>query len=307
MSIYIDIIWFLNLLFDGSLLLLTAVILKRRIKFWRLVVGSLIGSSLVLLIVSPLASIVSNPLIKFLFSLIIIWAAFGYKRFSYFIKNLCTFYFATFVVGGGIIAFHYLLQKEVNINNGIFLTTSTGYGDPVSWLFVIIAFPSLWYFSRSQIDGIKSNKMKYEEIIDVTIVITNIKITIKGLIDSGNQLYDPISRSPVMIIDSTCLVEHVPAGIIELSKNVDMLMNEMTVDDPQWEKRLRLIPYRGVGQDHQILLAIKPDNISLRYENNWLDVNKGLIALNHVKLSSDDEYQCIVHPKMIQSSSVQSA
>ncbi len=68
----------------------------------------------------------------------------------------------------------------------------------------------------------------------------------------------------------------------------------------RWVHRLRLIPYRAVGSGPQIMAAVKPDRIMLRYENEWLEVAQGLVALSADPLSTDGEYDCIVHPKMVQ-------
>ncbi|MBD8068381.1 sigma-E processing peptidase SpoIIGA [Bacillus sp. PS06] len=307
MYIYLDIIWLLNFLFDFMLLLLTAIILKRKIVKWRIFLAALLGSTIVLLMFMPIQSLASHPIVKILFSCLIILTAFGYKKFRYFFQGLLTFYFTTFMIGGGMIGVHYFFEYEVSITNNVMATSTTGFGDPISWLFVFIGFPLAWYFSKQQIDHIETKKIHYDQIVTVEVSIDHISFSLKGLIDSGNQLYDPISKSPVMILD-TKKIEHIlPKSILEQSKNLDSLGTNTTEESHPWESRIRLVPYRAVGQDHQFLLALKPDEITLYYNNEKIRVKKALVALNHTTLSSVDEYQCIVHPKMLITSSVQPA
>lgn len=299
MSIYIDVIWLLNLLFDALLLLLTGIFLKRKIIIWRLIAGALLGSIIVILMVTPFSFYVSHPFIKLLFSLFMIWVSFGFKRFRYFVQNLLTFYFVTFLMGGGIIAIHFFLNRNIGMQQGIFLTNKTGLGDPISWILVLIGFPFLWFFSRTRIDELKYKKITYNQIVNVTIRIDDATLKLRGLIDSGNQLYEPITKSPVMIINIEKASDILPKRMLELSANINTTLETFEIDHIKWENRIRIIPYRAVGQEHQFLLGIKPDEISIFYEEKWLNVKKGLVALNHVKLSTDDEYDCIVHPKMI--------
>ncbi|MDQ0879669.1 sigma-E processing peptidase SpoIIGA [Peribacillus sp. V2I11] len=47
MTLYLDVIWLLNWLFDCLLLYWTAIILKRRVALWRVCIGGLIGSFII--------------------------------------------------------------------------------------------------------------------------------------------------------------------------------------------------------------------------------------------------------------------
>jgi stage II sporulation protein GA (sporulation sigma-E factor processing peptidase) len=300
LSVYLDVIWLLNLCFDSLLLWLTAIMLKRNIVFWRVIAGAFIGSFLVLLMFTPFSLYAQQPLIKLLFSFLIVLISFGFKRFRYFLENLFTFYFATFMVGGGLIAVHYFLQNEVQITMGVLTTYSLGAGDPVSWLFVLIGFPILWFFSRMRIDGIRDKKMRFDSIVDVLLTLDGVHIPLKGLIDSGNQLYDPLTKTPVMIVEMNEVKAIFPESLIEnnkLQNHFDWFNDEQL---GKWSYRLRLIPYRAVGKEQQFLLAVKPDRIMICYENQWIEVQKGLVGLNETNLSTDGEYQCIIHPKMVQ-------
>ncbi len=287
-------------------MLLTALILKRKIVKWRILVGAFIGSLVVLIVVSPFAAFGSHPLVKLLFSIVIVGVAYGYKRFRYFMQGLLTFYFTTFMIGGGMIGVHYFLEFDVQVFDGTVLTQSIGYGNPISWGFVLIGFPLLWYFSKNRIADIETKQVFYDQIVDVKLEIDDVTLQLKGLVDSGNQLFDPITKSPVMILDTTKYEALFPKTLIEQSKNIELLTNDPS-ESHKWESRVRLIPYRGVGQEHQFLLAVKPDQITIFQGNEENIVKKGLVAFNHTTLSTDGEYDCIIHPKMLISSSIKTA
>ncbi|KAA0548019.1 sigma-E processing peptidase SpoIIGA [Bacillus sp. BGMRC 2118] len=305
MTVYLDAIWLLNFCIDASLLLLTAMILKRKVQKVRIIMSALIGSCIVLFILTPFFSIVSHPVVKLLFSVVMVLIAFGFKRFRYFFQALLTFYFSTFLLGGGMLGLHYFMKSDIEIWNGVVATKSTGFGSPVSWIFVFVSFPLLWYFSKTRLEDMEMKKVQYDQLVEISISIEEQTIMLRGLVDSGNQLYDPITKSPVMILDISRAKGFLPPEIIEKSDGLDSFT--MSDSSHPWESRLRIIPYRGVGQQHEFLVAIKPDFVKIRQKEESIYVKKVLIGLSKSTLSSDDEFDCIVHPKMLMQSSIQTA
>ena len=299
MEVYLDIIWALNFLFDSLLLYLTAVILKRDIKLWRLFTGGLIGSSIILLSLTPLNTFTSHPFSKLLFSIFMILTVFGFKRFRYFINGLMTFYLTTFLIGGTLIGVHYFIKFDFKLSSSVMLASVKGFGDPISWVFVLIGFPLAWHFSKRNMDRIEMTKIQYDSLIKVIVSINGELFRFKGLIDSGNQLYDPISKMPVMFISLKNRDEDFPDDIVKIAQNPESVILGEEMISPDWEYRMRIVPYKVVGQEHQLIIAIKPDYIVLEKENDLLKVEKGLVSFSMQQLSTDDAFQCIVHPKML--------
>jgi stage II sporulation protein GA (sporulation sigma-E factor processing peptidase) len=305
MSIYLDVIWLLNFSFDLFLLLLTAIALKRKIFKIRILLAALLGSSIVLMMFSPLAFIALHPIGKMIISMIMVWLAFGFKRFRTYFQCLLTFYFVTFMVGGGMTGAHYFLQTEMSHLDGVLMTNSTGFGHPISWLFVLIGFPVVWMFSRNRLEGLEAKKIHFDQLVTVSIRVDSTRFTLKGLVDSGNQLFDPITRSPVMIIDTLKAQSYIPQELVNQAIQDDVIksMSESSESHP-WEHRVRIIPYRVVGSEHQFLLGFKPDEVWIETKNEKIKVHKSIVGMNRTKLSSEDEYECIVHPKMLQGQSI---
>jgi stage II sporulation protein GA (sporulation sigma-E factor processing peptidase) len=255
---------------------------------------------------SPLAFIATHPIGKMLISMMMVLLAFGFKRFRYFFQSLLTFYFVTFMVGGGMIGAHYFLQAEMSYLDGVLMTNSTGFGHPISWLFVLIGFPVVWIFSRNRLEGLETKKIHFDQLVTVTIRVESTQFTLNGLVDSGNQLFDPITRSPVMIIDTLKAQDYIPKLLVNQAIQDDVMksMSESGNESHPWEHRVRIIPYRVVGSEHQFLLGFKPDEVWIETKNEKIKVHKTIVGLNRTKLSSEDEYECIVHPKMLQGQSI---
>ncbi|PKR86976.1 sigma-E processing peptidase SpoIIGA [Heyndrickxia camelliae] len=307
MVVYMDVVWLLNLLVDSMLLWLTAIILKRHVTIWKILIGGLIGSILIILSITPLAHYAGKPLVKLGFSIIMVYSVFGFKRLKYYFSNLLTFYFMTFLTGGMLIGIHYFLNFDLEMNNAVALASIRGFGDPISWMFVIFGLPIAWYFAKQRIDTFEVTKIQYDQIVKVEININGVHIILPGLIDSGNQLHDPISKAPVMIVSTQSLLEKLPAQIIELSENHERLMDGSIQLDSEWYDKIRLIPAKAVGKNNQLLVAYKPDTLHIQNEEGSWNVQKSLISFTNQKLSSDDVFQCIVHPKMLTGIPIQNA
>lgn len=299
MTVYLDVIWFLNFLFDSLLLSLTSIMLKRQIKWWRIFLGGVLGSMIILLYFSPFSSIAGNPLVKLCFSFGMVLITFGFKRIRYFLKALLLLYLSTFLTGGTIIGVHYFIKFDNQITSEVLLASVRGFGDPISWLFVMIGFPVAWYFSKIGVEKMEMTKIQFDQLVEVHFSIQDIQLTIKGLVDSGNQLYDPITKTPVMIVSIQKLKESFPVDIIEMIEDLDAFIFGDKEIPAEWESRVKIIPCRVVGQDHQLILAFKPNKLEIITSNEKMNVPKALISLTMQQLSSDESYQCIVHPKML--------
>jgi stage II sporulation protein GA (sporulation sigma-E factor processing peptidase) len=299
LTVYLDVIWALNLLFDSLLLYLTAIFLKRRIRIWRLLAGGFIGSIIILLWFTPLNTYSNHPLSKLFCSVLMVLAVFGYKRFSYFIKGLMTLYVATFLIGGALIGTHYFIQYDSNMTLEFLKSLSNGFGDPITWLFVLIGFPIAWHFSKKNVENFEMAKIQFDQIVKVQVTIEEITFSCKGLVDSGNQLYDPLSKLPVMIVSIRNLIEEMPEPIIKIANDHEALLMGNTELPLEWQNRLRVVPCRVVGQENQLVVTVKPDSIYIHQNGDQYLCEKGLISFTMQQLSADDAFESIVHPKML--------
>jgi stage II sporulation protein GA (sporulation sigma-E factor processing peptidase) len=300
--LYLDVIWLLNLLIDSILLMMTALFLKRHLIWWRIVLGGFIGSLIVLLSFTPYVYISGHPIVKLLFSIMMVYTAFGFKRFRFFLGNLLMLYFSTFLTGGILIGVHYFLKFDNNLQSSMFLASVKGFGDPISWVFVMFALPAAWYFARNRISSIETVNIQYDQIVGIEVEINGLKLELKGLVDSGNQLYDPLSKSPVMLISSEGMEGRIPKEILRLSEDTEEMMNGNHSLAPEWEERVRFIPAQSVGKKNQLLLAFKPDKIVIsKAEETWI-CKKALVVFQNITFSADSTFNCIVHPRMLASS-----
>ena len=307
MTLYLDVIWLLNWLFDSLLLYWAAIIIKRRVALWRIGAGGLIGSLIIVLAFTPYYAMADRFYMKIAFSFFMVLATFGFIRFNLYLKSVATLYFVTFLSGGILLGLHYLFEFQIVSKNPGQFAGINRFGDPVSWIFVMVGFPLAWQFSKRTLEGMEMTKLKHEQLVSVTVKISEFEASFQGLVDSGNQLYDPITRSPVMIISLSGDEVGIPADMMELFKRPENLLLQEEQPDYTWTGRMRVIPYKVVGHEHQLLTAIKPDFIQISQGGKVYQVKQGLVSFTFQQLSSDNSYQSIVHPKMLTGIPVQNA
>lgn len=298
MTVYLDAVWALNFFLDMMLLMLANYLAKANAKFLRIAFGAFIASLLVPISFFYPQSFFTTVIGKLSYSVVIIICTFGFYTVFRVAKILFVFYFITFSIGGGLIALHFLFQYPIAVSSNGLLTFHSGYGDPISWLFVIIGFPLVWMFTKTRMDKHAILKIKYDQLYPVTIEINNKSYSTMGYIDSGNQLIDPLTRQPVIICDETFLKQWFSEPDWHMLKTAH---NNLDFNDfpKEWENRLHIVPYQGVGGQREFLFAIKPDQLTIDYDDQHIAVSRVLIGIQFAELTKDESYRCLLHPQII--------
>lgn len=305
MIVYVDIIFLVNMLIDAVLLLATARSRKLTFRWWRLGSSACIGGAYVVFLFFPPLSFLFTFAVKFMLSLIMLLTAFGYGGMQHFWRNVGAFYVVNFVAAGAIVGVHYFWMSSGEVINGILFTQSGGLEHrlQIGLLFVIVVlFSSILLYRYVQQTAKRKEEMtSYFAKVDVHI--DQFESSCTGLIDTGNQLYDPLTKTPVMVMELSQWGEKIPESWkkrIEKAE-VDQIVGAIGTDEFEWQDRLRLVPYRGVNRSTQFMLAIKPDRVVITYHDKQFETLKVLIGLDGGKLSADNAYQAIIHPTLLQS------
>ncbi|WP_339157390.1 sigma-E processing peptidase SpoIIGA [Paenibacillus sp. FSL W8-0186] len=305
MVVYLDLIFLMNLLIDASLLLMTAWIRRQRVRAWRITASAAVGAAYVLMMFLPELSFLFTFLVKFLFSVVMLWIAFGYASLQNYLRNMGAFYMVNFAAAGGILGIHYLLQNSGEVWSGIWYSASGGLGFSleVGSIFTIIVFfiVVLWFkavvSSRRAVERVESCLAEVQVRIDETTV------RCMGLVDTGNQLKDPLTRWPVMVMEASLWDQMLPESFLSrlAAEQADNLIMEWSDEDSfPWRDRLRLVPYRGINKGSQFMIALKPDEVSVVQEGRTVTTGRVLIGLDGGRLSMESAYRAIIHPVLLE-------
>ncbi|WP_339062332.1 sigma-E processing peptidase SpoIIGA [Tepidibacillus marianensis] len=300
MVFYADIIFIINLVIDYLILWTTGKFLHTKATRLRLLLGAGIGAFYSFVFLIPSLSIFHILLSKILVSGLMVWIAYRFIHLVHFVRAIATFYFVSFVFGGGVFGLQYLLQIDHEVFNGVYVSHSSG-----SWiylLFLLLAPFVIWLFSNKTFHSIQRKTSIQHDLVDVEVFILGQLYQCKGLIDTGNQLHDPITRKPVLIIEAgevpflpTILQEAYSNRQFELER-FEQITEQI---DPKWLSRIHLIPFRSVAKEMTFLLAIRPDKVVIHDSQKQVETQKVLIGLDYGHLSIDQSYQAIIHPELL--------
>lgn len=303
MVIYADLIFLMNLMIDAAMLYMTAWCRRLKPPWWRIWLGAVIGASYVVMMLFPTMSSMLTFAVKCLFSVVMLSVSFGVKDLGYFIRNLAVFYMVNFATAGGMIGIHYMLQSTNEVMNGIVFTQSGTIGFQVqvsTALIVTILIPILWWL-RKVLSMLKQRETIRIFRASLTVYFDEIKITCDGLIDTGNQLYDPLTRTPVIVMEVNGLRSILSdAWLRRIEKGeTEEIMLALEEENPIWRHRLRFIPYQGIQKGTHFMLALKPDEVVIMQEDRSYRTKKVLIGLKGGTLSREGDYQAIIHPDLV--------
>jgi len=176
MIIYIDVVFFINVILDFSLLMGISVILTRNVKIKRLIFGSFIGGISTVLIFVQI-NVLLNFLLKIILGLIMVIVTFGFNSFKYTFNNLFYLFALSFSVGG---VAYLLIDKW--------------YYSYIVLLFTFLV--SLYFYVKM----IKKYHISYSNYYRVEIIIKDRNYNLVGYLDTGNKLYDTYKHRPIVII-----------------------------------------------------------------------------------------------------------
>lgn len=299
MTVYADMIFFLNSAIDFLLLWLTSGIRKQRTAWWRLLLSAFLGGFYSMLHLWSEFSIAYFLPVKIIISFFMILIAFGWRDPLAFLRNLGMFYLVCFITGGAMIAFHYVMTGDSQVAGGIFYTESHhGWGSPVSWMLIIFGFPVVWLYTRLSLRSLDERQMFNQFMANVKIRLKDQELVCVGLVDTGNQLRDPITRAPVIMVELEQLKSLLPEPLWKIAQEpgFEKEWDELPQD---WMNRVRFVPYRAAGKKNNLLIAVKPDYVIISQGENENKIKKILIGIDVGSLSSDGTYQAIIHPSCL--------
>ena len=292
MTIYIDVVLIENLIMNYIILLATGLILKIKIKHIRLIIGSLLGAIYTIIGYMGILEIYSSFILKIILSIMIVYIAYYPQTLKKMWKELLFFYLTSFVFGGVAFSLIYIVKpQEIIMKNGLFLGTyplkTVILGAIVAFVIIITAFKI-----------IKSKISKKDLICEITVEIENKKIITKALIDTGNMLKEPITNTPVVVIEHTLLYDVIPKEILNhLEEIIGGDFKEIPEEiKNKYVSKLKLIPYSSLGKQNGMLLGIKAKKLTIvkGEEKDKVEKENIILGIYDKSLTKKGEYRAII-------------
>ena len=295
MTIYIDVVFLENLVMNSIILVASGIILKKKMKWIRIILASSLGAIYTIIGYISVLEIYSNLILKVILSILIIYIAFNPQTVKQLWKDLLIFYLTSFVFGGVAFALIYVVKpQDILMKNGLFLGTyplkTVLLAAIVAFIIIIAAFAI-----------VKTKFSKKDMFCDVEVELNNKIIKTRAMIDTGNLLKEPITNTPVIVLEHTLLYECVPKEILD---NLESILGGELVKIPEevrneYISKLKLIPFASLGKQNGMLVGIKADSLKIIQDDQEKENKNVIVGIYNKSLTKRGEYRALIGMDLI--------
>ena len=139
--------------------------------------------------------------------------------------------------------------------------------------------------------NVKAKITKKDMNCNLKIQIEDKEAFIKAIIDTGNFLKEPITKTPVIVVEKEALKNIIPEYI---TNNLERIIKGEDVDIHEYASRIRIIPFNSLGKQNGILLGIKGDLLIVNLEEKDVYINNFIIGIYEGNLSKTGKYQALI-------------
>ena len=290
-TIYIDIVFLENLIMNSIIIYATSIILKIKPKLIRVVTSSAIGSIYAIISYVTELSIYTSIISKGILAIVMVYIAFNPQNMKNMWKQLLIFYLTSFVFGGvALYLIYFIKPQDVFIKNGIFVGD---YALKAIFLGAIIAFIII----KISIKIVKTKINAKDMFCKIRIKLNGKEIETKAMIDTGNLAKEPITNTPVVIVESSLLEKVLPKEILNSIDNI--LAGKLDGVKEEYVSRLRCIPFSSLGKQNGMLLGIKADEIIVEKEEENKISKNVIIGVYEKSLTKRGEYRALIGLELI--------
>ena len=240
MKVYVDLVFFINFMYD--LLLLISVSLERKIfpKFYRFLLGSLVGALSMFFLFFSFSSLVLF-LFKFLISILMLLATFSYRNKNFLYQNIKSLYGSSIILGG--LMYFLNVQSSYRQEGLIFFHDGTS----INLIIIIIASPILFYLYKKEK---RKYQVKQQLLHTVQVTYKQQVFTHQAYLDTGNTIKDPYKKRDVIVMKEQAFVPSIEESLLVPYKTVGhqgllrcVIADELVIDEKKIEKSHYLIGF----------------------------------------------------------------
>lgn len=290
--VYADILFITNLLLDYGILWATARFGHLGTTYFRLFLGALLGAFYGVLMIYPGTAFLYAVSIKALFSLLIVAVAFPRLTIKKYLQATAYFYFISFAMAGAVLGGSSFLSRNSYLFQSLDVkSTALFFGAAMA---VILG--------RWGIIHLKRHWQKSQFRISVEVFIEKKSLILEALIDTGNELRDPLSRKPVIIVEYQALKKILPEDFrqyFEKYGGEDVTKVMERCGTPHWITKVRMVPFNSIGKHHGMLLGYKPELVVI-FGQKKVVTRDVIICLYHKPLSTSGGYRAVLNPEVFE-------
>lgn len=263
MTVYIDVVIAENFIINYFLILITTQIISIRVKTINIFLASLLGSVYTLFIFIPEFNFLTSIIGKTLFVVIMMTITLKSRNISVILKGSLIFFMTSFMFVG-VCFFFALMQNNYDITKAFII-------EKYSSKYFLFSGIIIYIFLNRVILYVKDRISLTNLIYDLEMNIDGEKINIRGFLDTGNELREPVTTLPVIIAE----------------KNY---FSQIKLDG----KNLFNIPYKVINGCNDTMLGLKVKNIKMYNKSSNILIKDAIICFCDKNLSKNGDYEALL-------------
>ena len=283
MVIYVDTLFLLNALVDYLLLLGAARLAGEPLRRLRFGAAAVMGGLYAVALFLPGLSFMAHPLCRVASGVMMLVTAYGGSRRL--LRQGIIFLSLTCAFGGAVVAVSLLGGRGLALGpRGVFYSHMD--------LKTILLSAALCYGVLTlAFQRMGGHTAQSGELVRARLTLGKRTVELTALVDTGNTLSDPATGRAVMVAEGDSLSALFPEercpGPEDLREPAGALER---LSKGEWRGRFCLLPYRAVGVDRGLLLALRVDRLEL----NGVDRGALLVALSPTPVSDGGGYRALI-------------
>lgn len=262
MKIYADVLVLENFIVNLFLLTLTMKIIKHRCNMTRLIISSLIGGFYTLVLLIAKLKLLGSLPFAILVACIMLILVYGRTSLFNLAKLLGIFLMMTFTLSG--LCFIFSLRQNIYVLGNEFKISK------YSIKSIILGIMIIYIISTRLVEHVKDRLFVKNYLCSIEFNIGEKKYLFESFLDTGNELREPITNLPCILIEENC--------IKDINFNND---------------NIYYIPYSSVGYGGN-LKGIRVDKIKIKGNDFSRDEIDAIICPCKEKLSKENEFTALL-------------
>ncbi|AOR23201.1 sigma-E processing peptidase SpoIIGA [Clostridium taeniosporum] len=261
MEVYIDILILENFIVNLFLMILTMKILKYKVKDILLICSGFIGALYTIVLLFPNLNILTSFPCRIIVLYIMIKISYRKQGIINTIKAMSIFLLLTFTLSGLCFLF--------SINQNQYFIGQSFEISKYSIKYLILGGMIIYMFFNRLIEYIKNKLMINNFKFNIQFKVSDKVYDIKSFLDTGNELREPISNLPCILIEK------------DFISTIDFNGNDTYY-----------IPYSAIGYGGN-LKGIKVESIKIKGERFYSEVDAIICPCNE-KLSRENDFNALL-------------
>ena len=271
--VYADLLFLLNFIANYLLLLAAGRMAGAALRRWRIGLGAAAGALYAVLVFLPGLTWLAHWLCKLAAGVLMTLIAYGGER--YLLRVAVLFFGASAALAGAVLGLELLGNVSLTLDHGVFYSRLDI--RLLLLLFVACYFVLSLFFRRVGRHG--------GELVGLEIALNGGVVALTALRDTGHTLTDPATNRPVVVVYWQALSKLLPDWA-----DADTPIASLERCHAAGSRQARLIPYRAVGVEHGMLLALRTQGVKA----DGKPLGKLLVALSPTPVDDGGGYQALL-------------